>query len=335
MPVEKFSGGVEIVDWLWMQQIDPIRLRRVTHTTLVLSRIQWWRTLGFKVVTEGLSADLFTKPTLVVQNHTHKLDWLPVRSELKLHVNREMSSWIKLRGFNEGAIQRWFLANSGNIPISSRGYVIIADHLELFGKRPSEEEYRLLRKHVDEGEPLPQNTWAWKIQNTPRRMLGWGFVPEVTPYAQAVRSLYMDMMSTSLSLARRSLSEGYMMHLYPEGTISSRLCPGKTGALQVAIALGLQIVPVGVSGMREAFDGLMAAKDGRVTIRFGEPWQIPQGRYDEHVPFDLDSERRFNTELAQDTQEIMERINDLLEPDYQWMPDLRPDGKSGIFRFVT
>jgi len=334
MPVEKFSGGVEIVDWLWMQQVDPIRQKRYTHSTLAISRLQWWKQ-GLEIITEGATPELFAKPTLVVQNHTHKLDWLAVRSELYLATRREMSSWIKLRGFAEDPFQRFFLARTGNVPISSRGYVIIADHLELFDRRPDENEYRLLRSHIDDGEPLPKNTWAWKIQNTPRRMLGWGFVPKAMPYAEAVRGTYMDMMATSLSLGRRALSKGYLMHLYPEGTISSRLCPGKTGALQVALAMGLQIVPVGLSGMRESFDGLLAKPGGKLNIRFGDPWVAPEGRYDGFVPFDLDSERQFHRQLTEDTQEIMEHLNDLLEPDYQWMPDLRPDGKSGIYRFVT
>lgn len=334
MPVQKI-GGVEIVDWPWMQGVNavanPVLTFAMQHGFSFLAR----RTPGFKVHTHGLHAGLFDRPTLLVQNHTHKLDWWPIRHTLRRHLEREVSSWIKMRGFNEHPVQRAFLAHTGNIPLSSRGYVIIADHLELFGRRPDEHEYRLLRSHVDDGAPLPSSSWAWKIEHTSRRMLGWNYSAKSTTYAQAVQATYMEMMSASMTLARQSLNAGFSMHIYPEGTISSRLCPGKNGAIQVALAMGLQIVPAGVSGMREAFDGLKMVEGGEVTIRFGEPWRPEPGRYEGFEPFVLESERDFQLQLAQDIQEVMERMNALLEPDYQWMPDLRPDGKSGIYRFVT
>jgi len=68
--------------------------------------------------------------------------------------------------------------------------------------------------------------------------------------------------------------------IFPEGTRSptGELLPFKKGAFRLAAGLGIDIVPVGISGSREMLPrGGWRIREGRITVRFGEP--IPPRGY--------------------------------------------------------
>src|SRR5947209_20549346 len=107
------------------------------------------------------------------------------------------------------------------------------------------------------------------------------------------------MMQASLRLAGEAVAAGCHLQIYPEGTVSSRLAQGRSGAVQFAKALGLPVVPVGMSGCREAFHGQgLRLRGGEIAIRIGEPFQLPAGALPaEFRPFDPDHEERYRSAL--------------------------------------
>lgn len=133
------------------------------------------------------------------------------------------------------------------------------------------------------------------------------------------------------------VSRGHHVHLYPEGTVSSRLGTGRRGALQLAHALGLAVQPVGISGCREAFAGprRVRMRGGRIQIRFGAPWRHATASLpSSYRPFDVMHERDCGPLLDEATGTLMNRIDDLLEPSYRRSATHIHDGTTGVGRFL-
>jgi 1-acyl-sn-glycerol-3-phosphate acyltransferase len=265
-----------------------------------------------RVVIEGLGDQLDT-PAIVAMNHSHKYDWLPVRHALWTRHRMNLVTWIKARAYR--GLEGVFLRRTGNIPLSSRGYLIASEHHATRGRRPTEAEYRALRAHVDAGEPLPDD-----LQRDPG-------------YRAEIRERYAHTMQATLLHARSAMARGHHMHIYPQGSVSSRLTPGRVGVIQAALALELPIVPLAVSGAREALWGPIP-RGGTITIRVGAarrvaPDLVPQG----FRPFHADHEHAQRFALQGEVDRLMERLNALLDPPYRWAPDRLSDAKRGVARF--
>jgi 1-acyl-sn-glycerol-3-phosphate acyltransferase len=274
------------------------------------------------------------RPVLFATNHTHMFDPFAFRLPL-IDDGIRMVSWAKTRLYND-RLMGTFLKKLGNIPIASRGYVIASDFKEVFGRKPTDSEYRALRDHVDGGEPLADRDPYKTLEAAPRRMLGFGFDPEQMSYREAIEAAYGEMMQTTLGLARQGLDAGFHQHMCPQGAMSKRLTPGHIGVVEAAIALDLAVVPVGLSGFRELFRGHTPLSDGgRGTIRIGEPLTVDRrGLPDDFRPFHPEDERQAKGALQRETDRIMEAINGLLEPGYQWADDGIGDQKQGVKRFI-
>jgi 1-acyl-sn-glycerol-3-phosphate acyltransferase len=79
---------------------------------------------------------------------------------------------------------------------------------------------------------------------------------------------------SSLERGREVLRSAALLGIYPEGTRSpdGRLYRGKTGAARLAMRTGAPVVPIGVTGTREAMPpGALLPRRGRVVVRFGPP----------------------------------------------------------------
>src|SRR5690554_3441409 len=118
-----------------------------------------------KLVLEG-EENLPTAPVLFAPNHSHKYDFLPLRYLLNKRKNMHLVTWIKSRAFKDPVMAK-VLGKMGNIPLSSRGYLISADFEKVVGRRPSEQEYRHLRAHVDDAVVLPAGEVFAKILFAP------------------------------------------------------------------------------------------------------------------------------------------------------------------------
>jgi 1-acyl-sn-glycerol-3-phosphate acyltransferase len=104
------------------------------------------------------------------------------------------------------------------------------------------------------------------------------------------------------------LRAGDMVAIYPEGTRSpdGRLYRGRTGAARLAVAAGVPIVPVGVTGtdrVQPIGQPYPMIGRGKVTIKFGKPIDVT-GRADDR------------TSLRALTDELMAEIQKLTGQEY-------------------
>ncbi|WP_200216072.1 lysophospholipid acyltransferase family protein [Micromonospora coerulea] len=104
------------------------------------------------------------------------------------------------------------------------------------------------------------------------------------------------------------LKAGDLVAVYPEGTRSpdGRLYRGRTGAARLAVAAGVPVIPVGVTGTDKAQPiGTRVPRPGRaeITIRFGKPLDFT-GRSDDR------------TSLREMTDELMAEIQKLTGQEY-------------------
>jgi 1-acyl-sn-glycerol-3-phosphate acyltransferase len=105
-----------------------------------------------------------------------------------------------------------------------------------------------------------------------------------------------------------ALKGGDQVAVYPEGTRSpdGRLYRGRTGAVRLAVAAGVPIVPVGMIGTDKAQPigaRMPRPGTGKITIRFGKPLDFT-GRSDDR------------TSLREMTDELMSEIQKLTGQEY-------------------
>ncbi len=319
-----------MLDFAGLKKTRCIPSKLWTRTTCALADALFLVPRRTRIVFEGLE-NIPDEPAVIAPNHTHKFDFLPIRSQLLTKHGIEMATWIKARDYQSGAMALFF-DQTGNIPLVSRGYIIAADFKAVHGRKPTEDEYRSLRAWVDEVGPQPAGEVFRTLFETSRDVLGLPF-DATGSYDENMRGIYATFMDETLGLAGRVRDAGYHQQIYPQGATSSQLTPGKTGAVQAALALDLPIVPVGMSGCREVFVGdSPLARGGEVIIRFGEPVSVA-GAIDDVRAFQPDWETEHDEVLRTLTDDLMHRIADLVEPHYSWADDAFSDGKRGIKRF--
>ena len=289
------------------------------------------RSLNLQV--EGLE-NLPDHPCIVATNHTHNYDFLPLRYLFYKHRKVLLSTWIKARAWQNPMMIN-YLSYTGNVPLASRGYVISGDFKQVFGRKPSDEEYRVLRDHLDEGSPLPEGEVFNQLQNQTRPILGEVYSPSQSNYREAIESCFRQFMESSLIVAERAVQSGLYQHINPQGTRSSRLTDGRPGVIHAAARLQLPILPVSILGMREALpnEGLKST-GGTVMVRCGEPY-LPNfsGLSETYKPFFVGQEQ--DQVIIQNTlDELMLRINDLCDEQYCMQDGYVSDGKQGVARFL-
>lgn len=292
----------------------------------------FWLPPRARVELEGLE-HLPSGPAIFAPNHTHKFDFFPVRCAL-LHHGLQLMTWIKARDYKHPAM-RWILGKGGNIPLVSRGFLIASDFAAVHARRTTEDEYRALRLHIDDGTAL-EPALASRLA-APRR-IGGVEVDLSLGYRHALRSAYHLLMEEALRLARIGRDAGHHQHIYPQGATSRQLTPGHPGVVQAAHALGIPVIPVGVSGCREVFigKGHPLTRGGRVTIRLGAPFEVPRTLVPAGFrPFHPDDEDQHRVVLQAESDRLMEVINGLLDPAYRWADDAHSDAKRGVARFYS
>ena len=286
-----------------------------------------------KIEVEGLEHLQNSGLAIIAANHTHRYDFLPIRYVLDAQ-DIHIVTWVKARDYRSSS-RSLILSKMGNVPIASRGYLICADFAGEFGRAPTEEEYRQLRDHVDVGFEADPALLAGLLRQ--RSVMGSTADPSQLGYAGAIRQAYYEFMMATLDKARIARDAGRHVQIYPQGATSSQLTPGKNGTVQAAIALGLPIVPVGISGCRAVFKGpTPVSRGGLINIRFGEPIELAREALpDDFRPYHPEDEDTHRPLLTDWTQNVMERIAELCEPDCRWAPDLKSDAKHGIARFFA
>lgn len=287
-------------------------------------------------LTTHLDHPLPPKPLILAVNALHKYDPIPFR--IALH-RLGLRACTVSKGKNwHDPLSAWACDQLGALPLLSRGYLLVMDFRHVHHRPPSEPEYRALRAYLDDALPLPPDPPLQALLSTPRPILGTPFDPARASLRDHLRDTYLLFQSHLLRHARRALDHGHHIHIYPQGTASTRLSQGRIGAVQLAHALQCPILPVGLSGALDIFPrlGSLSLHPGHVHLHFGQAFtpdlsDLPP----DFVPFHPDHERAHRPALARATRDLMARINALLPPEHQSADlDAPSDGASGTARFV-
>lgn len=256
------------------------------------------------------------RPCLIATNSTQNQDFMALRI---LAARQDVACVTVTKAKNyHSAMMAFALKRLGVVPIASKGYLILVDATRVLGRRPTDAEYRALRDHIDGGVAIPAGALD-AITRRERSCIGVRFEPRHQPYRDWMRERYRDSLSETVRLAQEAVDAGFHVQMYPEGTVSPTLGKGRIGAVQLALALGLPLLPIGMSGCPEAFIGASPlTRGGTVTLRVGELMELPADLVPAGFrPFDPEDEAAHRPALQAMTDALMDRIDALIDPQYR------------------
>lgn len=270
------------------------------------------------------------RPAMLAMNHTDRYNYWPLQYQLYRARKQFCCAWVKGK-YYESAMMGWFMDRCDNIPLPSRGYVLTTEFRRGVGRTPDESEYRALRDLVDgDGVVAPPP----EVRRFLERRGG----------AEAFRNdyeiLWVAMAREVERLSGEAIEAGHHLMVFPQGTRSIRLSKGHVGMMQIVQRLGIDVVPVGCNGSDKVYPGGKPfARGGHIVYRFGEALSIdgpelgPHRVTQEYTPF-TPSANPFRERFQAATDLVMDRINGLLDPEYQFSADGSSDGVAGVNRFV-
>jgi len=287
------------------------------------------------LVVEGVE-NLPSSPVILALNHTDDFSYWPFQYYLHKHFGCYAACWVKGKNF-EGAALSLFMRVMNNIPIASRGYLLTRDFLSTVGRRPTDAEYRVLRDALNAGEPVAEGV-PQELLSRPRDILGRPFEPAREHYVEAMDGLFNTMMGHFVRLNEHALEIGLHVLVYPQGSRSIRLSRGHGGIGQMALHLGVPILPVGVSGGDIIYPKRSPlTKPGRVVYRIGpaiQPEELADLKPAEpYAPFTREASAHSEAFQAV-ADRVMERIDLLVDEPYRFAVDQSTDGVTGTNRFV-
>lgn len=300
-------------------------------------RIEW----------EGFEEHVPEHPVVFAMNHTDRYNYFPFQYRLWRKQGRFTATWVKGK-YYESAFVGKFMEWANNIPTVSRGYLITRDFMSTVKRKPSDAEYIALRRAVDGAargdvhemaSAMAEQSQFQALMQQPRNMLGRQFDPRKESYQDCLNALFRQMMQRFVDLNAEAFDKGLDLLVFPQGTRSIRLSRGQIGLAQILLRFKRMVVPVGCNGSDRLYPGGSPwAKGGTVLYRFGAPIT-----YEEMAPFHIASDFEPFTPAAESahaeqfrglTDMIMERIDDLLDPQYQFSKHRESEGVSGSSRFV-
>ncbi len=328
-----------------LDRLDRIRLRATPRFQRFVAHVlltpNYALPPGVTIDFEGAD-NIPAEPVIFAMNHTDRFNYWPFQYAHWRRHGRYTATWVKGK-YYESPTVGLFMELANNIPTVSRGYLLTKDFLSTLGRRPSDAEYRALRAWVNTvatGEDAPAPAEAPReILTRARGILGRHFYPRRESYAQAIDGLFRLMMRRFVELNDEAAELGLDLLVFPEGTRSIRLTRGRAGLSQIAMHLGRPVVPVGCSGSDRLYPGSSPiAKPGRVVYRFGQPLRrdeavawVERGSFE---PFTAEAERDHADAFQAYVDEVMQRIEPLLDPRHRSSGEDGGDPVVGSNRFV-
>ena len=191
---------------------------------------------------------------------------LLVRAVLRdAHVPLRMAAWLWAPGLLGGAGAKVIVEGAERVDWS-RPYVLVATHASII------DICALFR-----ATPVPLR-FMLKQEMTRVPFVGW--------YAKAMGMCFIERdgnrasMVKSLRAATAIVKAQQTLCIFPEGTRNRDgvVGPFKPGAFQVAIAAGVQVVPVAMSGSGAILPPYsFRVRPGTIRVRFGAPIDLPEG----------------------------------------------------------
>ncbi len=278
--------------------------------------------VGTKVVIEGIENIPNDKPVCLAMNHTDRYNSWPLQLHLLEKCKQFTVTWVKGK-YYENPITRFFLLSTSNIPLASRGYVLSTQFKEQISRSPTSEEYRFIRDLLDKKLEISEDNL---VQTTPAcRQF---FSPSAVQQLQNIETSFNELCEEVVRLNQKALDLGHHILVFPEGTRSKHLTKGHIGIAQMTQKLGLDIVPIGCNGSEKCYPGNSPfSRAGTITYRIGKPLKIDgpeleQYRItDDFIPFSRKSEEQYGQRFRMITDIVMNQINSLLEPEYQFLKE--------------
>ena len=299
---------------------------------------------GVDIQLEGIEK-IPNEPVIYAMNHTDRFNYFPFMYKMWKLKERYITVWVKGK-YYESPIVGTFMELTSNLPTTSRGYIITKDFTLTIGRRPTGAEYEALRALVnkqatpgEESSSVDVSKIPRELFDTPRNILGLDFDPRDCSYAVGINRVFTAMMAEFVRLNERSFELGLDLLVFPQGTRSIRLPRGRIGMMEIALRYKKTIVPIGCNGCDLVYTGsLPIGKAGAIVYRIGDP--IPYEELSEfhidqdYAPFSAEAEHRYRDKFQGAVDLVMDRINELLDPEYQFSDDLKSTGVRGTSRFI-
>ncbi len=287
------------------------------------------------------------EPVIYAMNHTDRYNYWPFQYKLWRQFDRFTSTWVKGKYYENEWLGK-FMEMTNNIPTVSRGYLIARDFKAVCERPPTGEEYRVLRTAVDVAAGVkdapedmvdPAELVPAPVLERPRNVLGRQFFPGREHYTDYINGLFGAMMRRFVALNQEAFDKGLDLLVFPQGTRSIRLSRGRIGLSQMALHMKKTVVPVGCNGSDHVYPGNSpVGRPGHIVYRIGEPLtyeEMSDYHIDEHFePFTAEAEKKHRDKFQGYVDVVMDRINGLLDPEYQFAEDLASDGVAGSRRFL-
>ncbi len=312
--------------------VDEEHLRRVKISARppgqrAVAHILWLTYLfpsKTNIVLEGLENIPKGEGVMFALNHTDRYNYFPLQFELWRRNHERMTmAWVKAKYYENKYLGRFFdMCN--NLPLPSRGYIILKDAFSVLNRKMNDDEYRVVRDLADgklqQAEAMERaSDELRKLFTTPRR----DFQPSREGYYDFINRWNDRLMGLVEDRTLEALKEKQNhIIVFPQGTRSIRLLPSRTGMLQFALRHQIPIVPVGSNGCEKIYPtGNPLAKGGTVKYRIGKPLRVE----DAFAPFKIDAPFKPFTKEADEHATALEgaancltlAIDELLDPPYK------------------
>lgn len=331
-------------------RLDAVPTGQISAASLLIAPNYSFPPTRTKIVIEGMERIPKTGRVIIAMNHTDRYNYFPFQYTIWRKLGMYTVTWVKGK-YYQNPMMAWFMAATNNIPTPSRGYLLTVDMMQTLGHPPSDALYRLLRDALDGGEAgrdldalrerareLGQLADFERVTRTGRPLLGIVFDPAREDYFTALDRLFGEMMQVFLELNQRAFELGHKVIVFPEGTRSLRLGPGRPGLAQIALRMRASILPVGCNGSEQLYPGNVPfSRGGEVVYRVGElmtpegalaPYQI----HEPYTPFTREAEAQHAAAFQGVTDLMMARLRPLLDDRY--LADEPETAVSGADRFL-
>lgn len=325
-----------------LDRLQHIQLHRIPPGQVGFARLLHldYRLHGTDIVLEGVENLPRDRSVFLAMNHTDRYNYWPFQYAMHRRGLRYTATWVKGKYYENQWMGR-FLDSMNNIPLPSRGYVLTTLFRAAMQRKPLAEEYRFLRDLVDSGIAPGRDETVAQTAGV-QQFLATRGDGSAEAFLHSFDALFGQMVEQVVALNRRALRElDLNILVFPQGTRSLRLSKGHTGLMQMAMHLGAAVVPVGCNGSDRVYPGNSPlAKKGRIVYRIGKPLELDGPELSPfRIPADLqplsrELNREYASQLRGATDVLMERINALLDPPYQWATDQASDGVAGMDRFL-
>ncbi len=284
------------------------------------------------------------EPVIFAMNHTDRYNYWPFQYQLWQQLDRFTATWVKGK-YYEGRFLGRFMESMAQLPTVSRGYLITRDFVSVMNRTPTDQEYAMLRTAVDAcaiGDeaflPDPPEIPEMLLRKT-RNPFGVAYDPSQSGYPEYICELFHAMMARFVDLNERAIGIGLNLLIFPQGTRAKRLLPAHIGISQIALHLKIPIVPVGCNGSDGVYPGASPfARRGRIVYRMGEPlfYQDLEAFHikEAYAPFSATAERDYSEQFRGLASLVTDRIEPLLDPEYQRADDVVEGTEQGVHRFV-